>query len=42
MWNLHPIKSVEDDEGRRIGRYQHRKDVTKALSQVAYQPEQDW
>jgi len=42
MWNLHRIKSVEDSEGRLIGKYQHRKDVTKALSQVAYQPEQDW
>jgi len=37
-WDLHRIVAV-DDKGVLVGRYAQRRDVTKALAQVAYQPE---
>ncbi|MGE5564968.1 MAG: hypothetical protein ACM3YN_02265 [Parcubacteria group bacterium] len=42
MWELHRIASIEDVKGIQIGKYRHRGDVTKALAQVAYQPEPRW
>ncbi|HEY0218894.1 MAG TPA: hypothetical protein VGC26_03870, partial [Afipia sp.] len=42
MWNLHRIRSIDDDNGYLIGKYQHRRDVTKIMAQVAYQPEPNW
>jgi hypothetical protein len=37
-WALHRIVTI-DDKGVLIGHYAQRKDVSKALSQIAYQPE---
>jgi hypothetical protein len=37
-WELHRVSSL-DDKGILVGRYAKRGDVTKALSQVAYQPD---
>ncbi|OYZ12960.1 MAG: hypothetical protein B7Y35_15710 [Sphingomonadales bacterium 28-64-96] len=37
-WELHRVSSL-DDKGILVGRYAKRADVTKALSQVAYQPD---
>jgi hypothetical protein len=42
MWNLYRIASVEDRDGALIGKYRYRGDVTKALAQIAYQPEPKW
>ncbi|MCW3476269.1 hypothetical protein [Limobrevibacterium gyesilva] len=36
---LRRVQSLEDAAGRLIGRYQGRPDATKAVEQVAYQPE---
>ncbi len=38
-WNLYRIESIEEQPRNLIGEYQHRRDITKALAQVAYQPE---
>jgi hypothetical protein len=37
-WDLHRIATI-DDKGILVGRYAQRRDVTKILAQVAYQPE---
>ena len=37
-WDLHRIASVED-KGVSVGRYAQRRDVTKALAEIAYRPE---
>jgi hypothetical protein len=37
-WDLHRIDTI-DDKGVLVGRYAQRRDVTKVLAQVAYQPE---
>lgn len=43
MWHLHRVHSVSDDEeGGFIGKYQRRGDATKAVAQIAYQPEPRW
>jgi hypothetical protein len=42
MWNLHRIQSVADSDGALMGKYRTRGDVTKALKQIAYQPEPRW
>ena len=42
MLLLHRVAGVEDDGGTLIGKYLRRADVTKALGQVAYQPEPKW
>jgi hypothetical protein len=36
---VHRVQSMDDDTGRLIGRYQGRPEATKAVEQVAYQPE---
>jgi hypothetical protein len=43
MWNLHRVYSTSDDaEGPLIGKYRGRGDATKAIKQMAYQPEPRW
>jgi hypothetical protein len=42
MWKLQRIESVEDTGGGLIGTYRTRGDATKALGQVAFQPETRW
>lgn len=42
MWDLHRIESIDDQPGIQIGRYRMRGDVSKALANVAYQPEPRW
>ena len=37
-WDLHRINAI-DDKGVLVGRYAQRRDVTKVLAQVAYQPD---
>lgn len=40
MWHLHRVDTVaEDQEGVLLGKYQRRGDATKAVKQMAYQPE---
>lgn len=39
MWQAFRINSIDDEDGRLIGTYQLRRDATKAITQVAYQPE---
>lgn len=41
VWRLFRIKAM-GDEGALVGKYQKRRDATKALAQVAYQPEPSW
>ena len=39
-WDLHRINSVSDEqEGTLIGTYRGRREATKAISEIAYQPE---
>jgi len=43
MWRLFRVKSVSDDEmGVEVGNYQARGNATKAVKQMAYQPEPKW
>jgi hypothetical protein len=43
MWHLYRVKTVSDDEeGALIGKYRARGDATKAVADVAYQPEPRW
>jgi hypothetical protein len=42
MWNLHRKQSMTDSDGALVGRYRARGDATKALKQIAYQPEPKW
>lgn len=43
MWNLYRVYMVSDDEkGALIRKYQRRGDATKAIKQIAYQPEPTW
>ena len=40
MWRLYRVDSVsENDEGVLIGKYQYRRDATKVVATIAYQPE---
>jgi hypothetical protein len=40
MWHLHRVETTADDaEGLLLGKYQRRGDATKAVKQMAYQPE---
>ena len=39
MWQLHRIASLDDADGKLVGKYRTRGDATKALAQVAYQAE---
>lgn len=40
LWHLDRVQTVSDDEeGELLGRYQWRRDATKAVAQIAYQPE---
>lgn len=41
-WELFRIASVEDQEGKLIGLYQHRRDANRALAEAAFQPEPRW
>lgn len=41
MWQLHRIEAI-GDKGALVGKYQKRGDATKALAQVAYQPDPRW
>ncbi|TKV77734.1 hypothetical protein FDV58_29470 [Bradyrhizobium elkanii] len=40
MWNLYRANSVDSPNGSLIGKYQRRGDASKAVAQVAYQPDQ--
>ncbi len=40
-WDMFRIETVEDD-GKLVGTYRTRGDATKALTQLAYQPEPRW
>jgi|GEM_PF-992924 len=43
MWHLHRVGSVSDNEkGSLLGKYQKRGDATKAVAEIAYQPEPRW
>jgi hypothetical protein len=43
MWHLHRVNSVSDnEEGALLGKYQKRRDATKAVAEMAYQPEPRW
>lgn len=43
MWDLHRVEAMcDDEEGGFIGTYQRRGDATKAVKQIAYQPEPRW
>jgi hypothetical protein len=39
LWKLQRVSSPKDEKGLPIGSYRARSDATKALAQVAYQPE---
>lgn len=40
MWHLFRVGSTsEDEEGALLGKYQHRRDATKAIREMAYRPE---
>jgi hypothetical protein len=41
-WELFRIASVEDEEGKLVGLYQHRRDANKALAEAAFRPEPRW
>jgi hypothetical protein len=42
-WNLYRVRSTSDDEqGALIGKYQQRRDATKVVAEMAYQPEPRW
>lgn len=42
-WKLERVESVSDGaEGAYVGKYQRRREATKALTQVAYQPDLRW
>ncbi|MGY4299937.1 hypothetical protein ACVWXN_008032 [Bradyrhizobium sp. i1.4.4] len=40
MWNLYRANSIDSPSGSLIGKYQRRGDASKAVAQVAYQPDQ--
>ena len=43
MWHLHRVNLVSDsDEGTHIGKYRYRRDATKVVAHIAYQPEPGW
>lgn len=43
MWHLYRVKAVSDDEeGALIGTYGGRREATKVIAQMAYQPEPRW
>lgn len=43
MWLLFRVDTVSDESiGAELGKYQARRDATKAVSQMAYQPEPRW
>jgi hypothetical protein len=40
MWHLYRVKTVDGPNGSLIGKYQSRRDASKVVTQVAYQPDQ--
>jgi hypothetical protein len=43
MWNLCRVNStLDDEEGALIGKYRHRGDATKVVTEMAYKPEPRW
>jgi hypothetical protein len=43
MWHLHRVKSVADEEpGPRLGTYRGKREATKAVAEMAFQPEPRW
>lgn len=40
MWNLYRANTVDSPNGSPIGKYQSRRDASKVVAQVAYQPDQ--
>jgi hypothetical protein len=43
MWHLHRVSAVSDDEATEvIGKYRGRREATKAVATLAYQPEPRW
>jgi len=41
-WTLHRVAALDDQSGPVLGTYRGRGDATKAVSQMAYQPEPRW
>jgi len=40
MWNLYRASTADDPNGSLIRKYQDRRDASKVVAQVAYQPDQ--
>jgi hypothetical protein len=40
MWNLYSANAVDGPNGSLIGKHQSRRDASKVVAQVAYQPDQ--